>query len=326
MIRRVLVLLAVGSVLVVALPGTPVQLSYVYSDSMEPTIGTGDGYVVVPAGDVSVGDVLVFDSDYRGEYVTHRVVDVTEAGYVTQGDANPATDQATGHPVVTSDRVVGQVLTLGDRPVVIPGLASVVSLLSTYWPLGVLAVLLGGGLLERNPRARDLVRVDDLITPLVLTTVVGSAIALAYSAPTYTMAFTAVATDADGGRVLPLGEAVSRTIEVAAGPRYTYQFVEGTGVTIADVAANGDVFDVVVDVPARAERGAYDATVTTYYYPAVLPYGLVRALHAFHPVTAALATIGTVVAPAYAVHRLAVDGRAPIESRSRSRTAWWDPR
>lgn len=326
MIRRALVLLAVGSVLVVALPGTPVQLSYVYSDSMEPSIGTGDGYVIVPAGDVSVGDILVFDSDFRDEYVTHRVVEVTEDGYVTRGDANPSTDQATGHPVVTPERVVGQALTIGDRPMVIPGLASVVSLLSAYWPLGVLAVLLGGGLLERNPRTRDLVRVDDLITPLVLTAVVGIAVALAYSAPTYTMAFTAVATDADGGRVLPLGESVSRTLEVAAGPQYTYQFVEGTGVIITDVFANGDAFDVVVEVPAQAERGAYDAVVTTYYYPAVLPYSLVQTLHAIHPVAAALATIGTIAAPAYALHRLVVDGRAPIESRSRSRTAWWDPR
>jgi len=326
MIRRALVLLAVGSVLVVALPGGPVQLSYVYSDSMEPTIGTGDGYVIVPAGDVSVGDIVVFDSDYRGEYVTHRVVGLADGGYITQGDANAATDQAAGHPVVAPAQLVGQPLSLGGRPIVIPGLASVVSLLSTFWPLGVLAVLLGGGILERNPRSRDLVRVDDLITPLVLTTVVGSAVALAYSAPTYTMAFTAVAADVDGGRVLPIGEAVARTIEVTPGPQFTYQFVEGTGVTVADILAKGDTVDVVVDVPARAERGGYDASVTTYYYPAVLPYSLVAALHAIHPVAAAVGTIGAVVAPPYAVHRLVVDGRAPIESRSRARTAWWDPR
>jgi signal peptidase len=179
MIRRALALVAVGGFLLLVLSGTPLQLSYVYSDSMEPTIGQGDGYIVGPAGDITAGDIITFDSNTRGEYVTHRVVAVTDDGYITQGDNNPSTDQGVGHPVVTDESVVGTVLAVRGRPIVIPGLAGVASALSTYWPLGVLAVLLGGGLIERNPRARDLVRVDDLMTPLVLTAVVGTALALA---------------------------------------------------------------------------------------------------------------------------------------------------
>lgn len=325
MIRRALALVAVGGFLLLVLPGTPLQLSYVYSDSMEPTIGQGDGYVVGPAGDISSGDIITFDSETRGEYVTHRVVAVTDDGYITQGDNNPSTDQAVGHPVVTDENVVGTVLTIGDRPIVIPRLASVAAVLSTYWPLGVLAALLGGGLIERNPRARDIVRVNDLMRPLLLTAIVGSAVAIAYAAPTYEMAFTAITSGDGGGRLIPVGESVTRSIEVVAGPRFTYQFVEGTGVTVLDVAANGDAYDVAVEVPAQS-GGAYEAAVTTHYYPAVLPYSLMRSLHALHPVAASLASIGTIVAPLYAVHWLVVDGRAPIDIRSRSRNAWWDPR
>lgn len=324
MIRRVLALVAVGGFLLLVLPGTPLQLSYVYSDSMEPTIGQGDGYVVGPAGDVSTGDIVVFDSEHRGEYVTHRVVAVTEDGYLTKGDNNPSTDQEAGHPVVTDASIVGTVLSVGGHPVVIPRLAGVAAVLSTYWPLGILAVLLGGGLVERNPRARDVVRVDDLVTPLVLTVVAGSAVALTYAAPTYEMVFTAVTiAGAAGGHIIPVGESVTRSVEVATGPPFTYQFIEAAGVTALDVTATGGTVDVVVDVPAQSSSGVHEAAVTTHYYPAVLPRGVVGTLHSLHPVAASLATIGTVVAPVYAIHRLLVDGKAPIDLRSRSHTSWW---
>lgn len=324
MIRRALALVAVGGFLLLVLPGTPFQLSYVYSDSMEPAIGQGDGYVIGPTGDVTVGEIIVFDSEDRGEYVTHRVVAATDEGYVTKGDNNPSTDQAAGHPVVADAQVVGTVVAIVEQPIVIPKLARVAALLSTYWPLGVLAVICGGAIFERNPRARDVVRVNDLVTPLVVTVVIGSALALAYGTPTYEMALIAVSTDTTGGDVVPVGESVTRTIEVAQGPQFTYQFVEGTGVTVLDVAANGDTSDITVEVPAQSSAGAYEASVTAHYYPAVLPYGLVQRLHALHPVAAALASIGTIVAPVYAMHRLLVDGRAPIETRSRTRSPRWE--
>jgi signal peptidase len=63
--------------------------------------------------------------------------------------------------------------------------------------------------------------------------------------------------------------------------------------------------------------------VRTYHYPAVLPYGVVSVLHAFHPLAAALASIVTIVTPMYVIHWLLVDGRAPLEGRSRSRNPWW---
>ncbi|MHC3439829.1 signal peptidase I [Natrialbaceae archaeon A-gly3] len=322
--RRVLALVAIGGLLVVLLPVGPIQLSYVYSDSMEPTIGEGDGYVVVPAGEVDRGDIVVFDSEYRGEYVTHRVVDVTEMGYVTQGDNNPSTDQAGGHPPVTDEDIVGSVLTIGDSLVVIPRLAVLTGVIATYWPLGVLAVFLGASALERNPRSRDVVRVDDLVRPLVLTAVIGCAVAVVYSAPTYSMSLVAVASDSTAGRTIPIGESVTRTIDVTPGPPFTYQFVDGAGVTVVETISEGEQDTVEVLVPAQEAAGGYAASVTTYYYPAVLPYGITGALHGFHPLAASLASIGTIITPVYAVHWFLVDGRALLTTRSRSRTAWWE--
>lgn len=324
MIRRALALVVIGGLLLLVLPSAPVQLSYVYSDSMEPTISEGNGYVVVPAGDVEVGDVIVFESALREEYVTHRVVTVTDEGYVTQGDNNPSTDQAAGHPVVTEADVVGSALTIAGTTVSIPGFAWLVGIVSTYWPIGVLVLLLGGGVLERNPRSRDLVRIRDLMGPLVISVVLASAVALVYSAPTYSMSMVAVASETTDGGIVPVGESAIRTIEVATAPAFTYQFVEGNGVAIVDVIAQGEAAAVDVEVPPQQTAGGYTAAVTTYYYPAVLPYGVISALHAIHPLAAGLASIVTIVAPLYVLHWLVVDGAAPLEGRSRSRHAWWE--
>jgi signal peptidase I len=79
------------------LPGQPILLSYVATGSMEPTMDAGDGFVAVPSavtGPPSEGDVVVFDARelHDGGLTTHRVVDETDEGDVTKGDANPFTD------------------------------------------------------------------------------------------------------------------------------------------------------------------------------------------------------------------------------------------
>ncbi|GAB6879948.1 signal peptidase I [Halorubrum gandharaense] len=113
------------------LAGQPVLLGYVTSDSMEPTVSAGDGFVAVPAAvadDPEPGDVVVFEAEtlHDGGLTTHRVVDETADGYVTQGDANPFTDQDGGEPPVTDDRIVAHAAGPGDDVVAIPHLGTAV--------------------------------------------------------------------------------------------------------------------------------------------------------------------------------------------------------
>src|SRR6056297_2525566 len=101
-------LLVVGHVL-----GVPLGLGYVETGSMEPTIDAGDGFVAVPAavaGPVDEGDVVVYDAQEieGGGLTTHRVVEETDHGYVTRGDANPFTDQDGGEPHVTDGQIVAK--------------------------------------------------------------------------------------------------------------------------------------------------------------------------------------------------------------------------
>ena len=109
--------------------GHPFLISYVESESMEPTLDTGDGFFVVPqplAGEVAVGDVIVFESQdpAQGPFTTHRVVDVTPEGYITQGDANAFTDQDAGDPPITDGEIVGTALEFRGAVVPIPYLGT----------------------------------------------------------------------------------------------------------------------------------------------------------------------------------------------------------
>ena len=122
----VVVLLLIGQLL-----GQPILLGYVATGSMEPTLNAGDGFVAVPSAvtdSPEVGDVVVFEATtlHGGGLTTHRIVDETEEGYVTRGDANPFTDQDGGEPHVTDRQIKAVALQVGGDVVRIPHLGTAV--------------------------------------------------------------------------------------------------------------------------------------------------------------------------------------------------------
>lgn len=128
---QAIVVLVLVAIVAGQLIGQPVLVTYVTSDSMAPTIATGDGYLVLPsvvAGSVEKGDIVVFNAKTlhggTGGLTTHRVVGETEQGFLTKGDNNPFTDQSGGEPPVKSVQVVGQAVSVGGGPVVIPSLGT----------------------------------------------------------------------------------------------------------------------------------------------------------------------------------------------------------
>src|SRR6056297_903927 len=122
-----LVAMVLGQVLV-----QPVLLGFVTSGSMASTIETGEGFVAIPAdvaGPVEEGDVVVFRAEeiQGGGLTTHRVVETTDRGYVTKGDANPFTDQDGGEPPVSDAQVVAVAWQPGGEVLAIPGVGTVVT-------------------------------------------------------------------------------------------------------------------------------------------------------------------------------------------------------
>lgn len=111
--------------------GQPVLLSFVETDSMEPTIDAGDGFVALPTvlwGEPTTGDIVVFEAETieGGGLTTHRIVDETDEGFITRGDGNPFTDQDGGEPPVAESQIVATVPQAGDSPLVIPFLGTAI--------------------------------------------------------------------------------------------------------------------------------------------------------------------------------------------------------
>ncbi|MFB6187483.1 MAG: signal peptidase I, partial [Halobacteriaceae archaeon] len=140
--RKLLLLFLLLLLLLIAPVWAPVHLSYVYSDSMAPTINEGDGYILVPAGEVTPGEIITFYSPKRNAYITHRVVKETPAGFITKGDNNPVTDQATGLQPVDRSQIVGEVLTIGGTPIIIPHLGTLLGVFKSIQNIVIAGLLL----------------------------------------------------------------------------------------------------------------------------------------------------------------------------------------
>ncbi|OYR81094.1 signal peptidase I [Halorubrum ezzemoulense] len=142
----VLVSLILGQVF-----GQPVLLAYVDSGSMEPTIDEGDGFLTVPAavaGSPAEGDVITFRAQEieGGGLTTHRIVGETSEGYITEGDANPFTDQDGDEPPVTEDRIVAEAVQVGGTVVTIPGLGTAIETVQGALFAGVTAAVTATGI------------------------------------------------------------------------------------------------------------------------------------------------------------------------------------
>lgn len=79
----------------------------VFTGSMEPAIHVGSVVVIKPvdAETLKTGDIICFKLS-QSTSVTHRIINVTDGGFVTKGDANEDPDQWT----VKRENVIGKVI------------------------------------------------------------------------------------------------------------------------------------------------------------------------------------------------------------------------
>lgn len=336
----------------VAPAAAPVQISYVVSDSMSPTIATNDGYVLVDTGTVEAGDIITYYSEEREMSVTHRAVEITEDGIVTQGDANPSTDQAAGYPLVQPADIAGTVLTVGGDPLLIPGLGVGIGLLRSYWYL-TLALLAGTVLynLAGSARSRErdtILRSREVILTVAVVAVFVGVALVSLAAVHQTTVYQVTAEETTSAQTLTVGEpqTESVTVRLAKTPA-TYVVTDTDGMTITDAAvedgaSNGTAGNddstlgrlrtqllepqtraVTTTIPAQSATGPYRTSLSVYPYPATLPRGVVTALHDVHPLLAALSTILVIVGPLYTLYWLLVDTMAPLRgTRSRRLRQW----
>jgi signal peptidase len=298
---------------VLVAPGlSPVHLAYATSDSMAPTIGVDDGYVVVDTESVERGDIVTFWSAERGEYVTHRVVGETDGGYLTQGDANPSTDQAGGMAPVEPSAIRGEVLTVAGTPVVIPQLGVLAGLLSPWAMLALAGLLVGHSLVTGGRPGRDVVFPGDVLVPTFLVLAVGVALLTTAGGASAELRYRAVENPSTAAEV-PVGESTTKQVGVQlVKPPFTHAIVESEGVTDEERTLGDRQARMTVSVPAQSDPGAVTGSVAVRAYPATLPPSWLRGLQSIHPW---LATAGATAAgflPLGLAGLLLVDHSTPL--------------
>lgn len=318
--RAGLVLVGLACLLAIVPAAAPVQFAYVYSDSMEPTIGQSDGFVLVPAGAVTTGDVVTYWSTERDAYVTHRVVGETADGFLTKGDNNPTTDQSAGHAAVQRDAITGKVLTVAGTPVVGPGLGHGARFIERHRPLvvGLLGIVLLAALLhERSPArpSRPVLHVRGLLWPIFAIALVSAVGFQAAGGTTEELTYVAVESQVGGTNTITVGESRTDTVVIERSNLPLTTAVIGVeGMTITNETWNESTVTASLRVPPPTRTGEVTTEVHVNRYVTVLPPPLIRRLHALHPLLAAISTAAIAMSPIGLATLLVFDVKQPIRS------------
>lgn len=358
---EIVAVLMILALLVSTFAGQPFVIGFVETDSMAPTLDPGDGFIAIPdaiAGDISEGDVIVYESEYLhgGGLTTHRVLEETPEGYITQGDANPFLDQDGAEPPVKDEQVVAKALQIGDTVVVIPAIGRLMGIIEwvilaiiirlglgtdlVYGPEGVLlAIFLAcmvayGYLLNRDRRRGDTRRTgarqpsrDTGIDPRTLTIVLTAVVvilatgSMLYLGGTHTVTIESAELGQPG---IQPGETETETIDVPnsgfLSQHAIFEASEPVSFEPAERTVGPRAIDTVeMTVATPSTFGETDRhVVEEHRYWAVLPLALVSWLHGIHP-GAAIAAINLVIAiPFYLVGRaLLGTGRLRLERPQR---------
>jgi len=342
--------------------GQPILLGFVETGSMEPSLEPGDGFVAVPSplsGEVRDGDVVVFDAEELegGGLTTHRVVAETDRGYVTQGDANPFTDQDGEEPHVQDGQIVATALQVDGDLVRIPHLGTAAVAVGDAFEtvqqwlaatVGTGAVLGSSGLVYvlfglsiaayavetvRERRDRPASRRDEQGVPIDprwlcvgFAAIVVIAAAAAMAVPAGTESFDVVSSSFDSDR--PLVIEAGTTEEVAymvsnggVVPVVSYVVPASDGVAVEDErvsVAGRDSVELEVTLTAPEETGYHPRYATEYRYLHVLPVPVIAALFSIHPWLPHLAILGLLGGGVYALGRVLIGQGEPRLRRRRA--------
>lgn len=280
--------------------GAP-SLTYVYSNSMEPLIMTNDAFIVWPEKNPQVGDIVVFrPSVLQAEYVTHRIIEEREEGFVTLGDNAPYTDQTSGEPLIKPSRIVGRVVTIGGRPLVFPQLgvasAAVQDLFSDnarvfsgiFLALALVNLLVGTLKSPRRRKTRNRWRLRHVYRGLGILAILVVVLSVYFGSQVKQVDYLVSQSPGTLGDQLKLGEAGQ--LEVLA---------QNKGLIPVWLVADGiDPFHieeaprviwplsevtVMIEVPPQRATGRYMGYVRVFNYPALLPRTWLLAFHEINP-------------------------------------------
>lgn len=333
---------------------------FVETGSMSPTLEPNDGFLAVPAiiaDEPEVDDVILFQSQNLGggELTTHRVVDVTDDGYITQGDANPFPDQDGDEPPVSDGQIRAVALTIGDGIVTIPGLGASVSAVRSVGtaiqdlvlvPLGLdievttlsTAAMIAGlvlfvygtitGATDKRQRSRTRGGVFDnaiiVIAVLALVVIIPLNVSMLLPSGVYQYEILSSESPTDNEQIIPVGGESDVTYAMQnSGYLPVLVFLEAAsdGVEVREsqiYVPRRNTVETSITMQAPDQTGSYLRFVREYRYLVVLPPSLIASLHAIHPVVA-IAAINLFVGGIVVGVSVATVGTDRLRLRSRKR-------
>lgn len=281
----------------------PVIITTPESGSMEPTAGEQD-LVIVTKTTPTVDDIALYESNAHDQLVLHRIVDTTlvdgETAFITQGDANPQTDQATGHEPLHKDQIVGTVPSVFGIDLIIPGVGGILTnpiILVGIWGLLALSMMYSTtsgktirGIVAKTPTVTHGVIIGLLIILVIPAVVLGMPV----DAQTQiTTTSTESASIDESTTMATIGDVQQQEITLqspAMGVVHQSIHVSGEMEFVETTSTTSDSITVVVQNSPSDEPTVQRGEIQVYSYPAVLPENVIQQLAAIHPVIAAFAT------------------------------------
>ena len=115
--------------------------------SMEPTLMPNDILITKAQGNYNLGDIVTFYAKDTNRITTHRIVEITQKGYITRGDSVT---------ISSNDKEIENADIIGKVVFVIPNLGAVLRILNK--PVGLLllvAIVIVCGVLIRTLAEKD---------------------------------------------------------------------------------------------------------------------------------------------------------------------------
>jgi signal peptidase len=251
-------------------------------------------------------------------------VGVTDEGYLTEGEKNDVTDQESGYDHVQDSDIVGKALAVGGSVVTVPGVGKahgfvednlgIVAVVAVL--LALLPLVVGSG--TEDPLSKDVVRVGEVVGPLLAVSSVLLLAAVVVSTDAHSIDYVATEHAAEGSRALTVGEPATRTVFLrGSNPWFLHRFVSVEGAELQAASINRTSVLVTVDVPPPESTGVHTKKVRVHGYPATLPRSVLGRLHGTSPLAAAVGSVAVVLSSTYAVARTVLDRNRPVRAVER---------
>lgn len=303
------------SVTIIFLVVSPYQLAFVETDSMQPVIQPNDDLFILDTSqdsieDVSEGDVVTFYSQERDRLTTHRVIDKTPEGLITQGDNSFQTDQERGDPPITDSTLEGKVINFRGSVLTISNLATLSQIVIDYRfeiVVGLLFTLLVDFILPSENRSkRDKVEITPRKVIFFVAVILVSAwTGFVFISSTPIGAPNVVVeenSNVDNDRFIQVGTVEERTQEFGVSsiglPVHTEYDAVSDKTKIKSVEnTESDVVTINYEIGPFEEPNVQSPQFIAYSYPQTLPSSYIGKLHSIHPMLASFGTVSVISIP-----------------------------